>query len=660
VTARIRKYFALGLGAYFLLLCSSVIRLMARLSWSRKGQILLAGMWAFGFALTAVGLWSLLSQRGRRAAGVLDNAAHWSGGTRAEIKVSILVVLIAIPMILVFSALTARYANVGLTRLVIFAPFLTVMPLFWPWKEPEGFFARGLLCVVAVATIIVSASWLMRVRTFPFSLDWDEGNRLYDYSLIFGRRLYRVEGSIEFPYGSPGRYGLWGLPFLISGVPIWLHRLWDAIIRVIPAYVVGWLLVRQEERRLLRFGLAGALAIFLLQGRIYSTLLLSAALVFAVWKGRYTLRAATVIPAGWYASLSRWTWSFAPASWAAIIDLFLFYPHRRGHWFKRLVPTAVIWLLGAIPGMIVHWGRFFSSGSGESELAFSQPLLWYRLLPNETYPEGILLALLMVMGPLVVVLIWLVYRGRWKLDIWQRLGATAFMLVFLTGGLVASVKIGGGSDLHNLDVFIITALLLAALAYGDARQEGPLFWDGWPGLVRLCLASSLLIASWNVLRWADVTNLPDAKVVEKAFRTLQEEVENVEASGEVLFMDQRQFLTFHYVEGVELVPEYEKKYLMDMAMAANEPYFEQLYRDLANKRFALIVSHPLKVQYEGRTHPFGLEDDAWVRWVSEPVLCYYQPLKTLDAVRVMLLVPREGRADCPFPAANPSEDAGAG
>src|SRR5688572_16916014 len=43
-----------------------------------------------------------------------------------------------------------------------------------------------------------------------------------------------------------------------------------------------------------------------------------------------------------------------------------------------------------------------------------------------------------------------------------------------------------------------------------------------------------------------------------------------EAKGEVLFISQRQLLTFGEIEGVDLVPENELVFLMEMAMSNKE------------------------------------------------------------------------------------------
>lgn len=112
-------------------------------------------------------------------------------------------------------------------------------------------------------------------------------------------------------------------------------------------------------------------------------------------------------------------------------------------------------------------------------------------------------------------------------------------------------------------------------------------------------------------------------------------------------MDQRQLLTFGYVKNVPLVSDYEKKYMMDQAMAGDSDYFKQFYKDLSNKRFSLIISEPLFTNIKSTPANFGEENNAWVSWVAQPLLCYYKPLVTLSAVNVQLLVPRYAPTNCP-------------
>jgi hypothetical protein len=112
-------------------------------------------------------------------------------------------------------------------------------------------------------------------------------------------------------------------------------------------------------------------------------------------------------------------------------------------------------------------------------------------------------------------------------------------------------------------------------------------------------------------------------------------------------MDHRQLLTFGYLPAIPFVPDYEKKYMMDQAMANNASYFQAYYQDLAKGRFALIVTEPLRTKRrEELGGPFSEENDAWVLWVSNPTLCFYEPLYVSTDVNIELLVPKQNPLGC--------------
>ena len=104
-------------------------------------------------------------------------------------------------------------------------------------------------------------------------------------------------------------------------------------------------------------------------------------------------------------------------------------------------------------------------------------------------------------------------------------------------------------------------------------------------------------------------------------------------------MDQRQLLTFGMIKNAPLVGDYEKKYMMDEALKGDAAYFQTFYQDLAHKRFSLIVSEPLETFQQHNGEIFGDEGDDFVKWVSIPVLCYYQPIATFSEAGVQLLEP---------------------
>jgi hypothetical protein len=297
-----------------------------------------------------------------------------------------------------------------------------------------------------------------------------------------------------------------------------------------------------------------------------------------------------------------------------------------------------------------------------------QPLLWYRLLPNSTYNNGILLSLLLAVTPLIIILIYLSTKRFWPLSTLQKLSLILPLLAFLAVGLVASTKIGGGGDLHNMDMFLIGLLFTGALAWQNGGSDWIQNVSVIPGLMKIVIIALIVnssigplleMRSYNLGKdtsWlktlSDAPNensmemLPTQAEVDSALQLIQSEVDKAKLQGEVLFMDQRQLLTFGQTTNVPLVAEYEKKLLMNQALSGDAAYFKGFYADLASQRFSLIISEPLRTPIKDSSFQFGEENNAWVKWVSAPVLCYYEPLTTIKAVNVQILVPNKNAVDC--------------
>ncbi len=297
-----------------------------------------------------------------------------------------------------------------------------------------------------------------------------------------------------------------------------------------------------------------------------------------------------------------------------------------------------------------------------------QPLLWYRLFPNATYGEGVLLALLIAIAPTLAILFYLAASRKWVTNTWQKLGIVLPLLAFLGVGLVVSTKIGGGGDLHNLDMFLIGIFFTAAIAWENGGRQWLGQIAGSPAWMKAALVLLLVIpgiqplsalrsygftedTSWLVTL-TDVSDekflemYPPQEEVNDILWTIRREVEARKSQGEVLFLDQRQLLTFGYVQDVPFVPEYEKKVLMNEAMSASADYFAPFYADLEARRFSLIISEPLRAPVKDSDYQFGEENNAWVKWVVEPVLCYYQEIQTFKSAQIQLLVPKQGQVDC--------------
>jgi hypothetical protein len=566
--------------------------------------------------------------------------------------------------------------------------------------------------LVLTASAFSIAASLKYVNGYPFSLGWSEGNRLWDYSIMFGRDLYIYPADRKIPVLLDfGRRLVGGLPFIIPGITITIARLWVGLIQIIPYLLLGLAIFRASARnKVLWLFLTLWTFLFLKQGPIHPPLVLSATLVALAWQAPLWFAIPLVVGAGYFAETSRFTWIFAPGIWIFMLEFssasFASLSDRKpvSAIWKRALTLGVLGIFGGfiLPNLIGSAGTLISSptqivaapmptaiiqtpvtvtptpiAAGNPAPTYfehivdavkDQPLLWYRLLPNSTYDNGILLALLFAVTPLIIILIYLSTKKLWPLDKLQKLALILPMFAFLVVGLVVSTKIGGGGDLHNMDMFLIGLLFTGVLAWqsggGDWLQNS----QAIPSLMKIVIvlllvnssispllelrsfgfgeeAPSLMILS-DIASESDLEMLPTESEIDFALQTIQQEVDKAKLQGDVLFLDQRQLLTFGYIKDVPLIPDYEKKLLMNQALSGDATYFDGFYADLAAQRFSLIISEPLHTPIQDTSFQFGEENNAWVKWVSGPILCYYEPLTTIKTVRVQLLVPNKNTTDC--------------
>jgi hypothetical protein len=440
---------------------------------------------------------------------------------------------------------------------------------------------------------------------------------------------------------------LWGIWFLIPGLPIWLHRLWNAFLWVLTPIILGILIARKIKKPLLRWGMIIWFALFLLQGPVYPTLVV--ALIFlaiGVWSENLWWRGICIVISSIFVGMSRYFWVVVPGVWIVLIDLFFYYPNRKGKLVERLAPTLLFGLLGVIPGSYFGFKQLFSP---KAPFEMHQPLLLYRLLPNSTYPLGILLNFVISFAPIVLLLGWLIIKKKIAMDFWQKFVIIASLFFFAIAGFIASTKIGGGSNLHNLDMFIVNLGLIFVIFVSLIQDRLDATLLSWPKWINVLLAVVILTPGWIAIRTGSILINPSQELIEKALSTIRYQVEKAKPHGEILFVDQRQLLTFGYINDVQLIPDYEKKYMMDQAMGDSNQYFEKFYQDLANSKFSLIISDPLTTNIQGRDQGFSEENNAYVNWISKPLLKYYQPLITLKEVEVQILVPKTNCRTIPSP-----------
>jgi hypothetical protein len=366
---------------------------------------------------------------------------------------------------------------------------------------------------------------------------------------------------------------------------------------------------------------------------------------------RHPLRSlVVVVVASLWAGISRINWFPVPAMLAVAIYL-LEEPVLAYQDLAQYLKLPALWgAAGLVSALAAQIAYIPLSGNAANLEAFTSSLtadkLWYRLWPNGSYPLGVLPAILLVSGPLLIV--WLLaLRGRLpQLHPLRRFGLAAMLLALFAGGLVVSVKIGGGGDLHNMDAYAVLSLLVAAFLIGG-RAQSENTARGWGSLAWPVSAIALVIPLFFLIPSLKPTPGFHEKMNQAALLQLKTLAEQAGQNGPVLFLDQRHLLTFHQID-LPLVPDYEEVTLMEMAMSNNQPYLNRFYSDLKNHRFAAIVAGKQNVGFKEDV-AFSDENNVWNTRVSPYILCYYEPGTELqtDEGKLEFFTPRAVAGSCP-------------
>ena len=238
-----------------------------------------------------------------------------------------------------------------------------------------------------------------------------------------------------------------------------------------------------------------------------------------------------------------------------------------------------------------------------------------------------------------LILLMLFNSGRERLHPLRALGLWGAMLLLFAAGLVVSAKIGGGSNLHNMDSYVVILLFWGGALWGRCmvtEKPGAGLATPWLLVVLAALMPIFpLVLSGNPLPIRDYAQ------AQYELSELRNDVLPAAESGPVLFIWQRHLLTMGLIDGVALEPEYETVELMEMAMSNNRAYLEKFYADLREHRFIMIVAMKQNPFTQEVDRPFAEENNIWVEQVAQPLLRYYRPMRLLDGSLVEILVPRD-------------------
>jgi hypothetical protein len=562
-------------------------------------------------------------------------------------------------------------------RLALFAPAAGLCGCFVRarWRG-TGWVAALIGGALLAGAVYRAAAFFAQVTDYPFALYWSETSRYYYASLYFARSLYGLE-TPPSPRFDPANTLLLAIPFLAGQIPLWAHRLWQALLWVGVSGLTAW----AGARRLRPLaGLQGRaifawLFLFLLVGPVYYQLQLAILLVLlglpaSPFTRRGVLQTTLVILAGSvWTGLTRIHWFAMPAVLAAAVILLeqpleaqASGPYR---WDRRAFGYVAL---------LAGWGGLSFAVGFAAQNAFQvwmripkewfvsyfqSDLLWYRLLPNPTYPQGLLPSALIVSLPLLAVT-GLGLRNDWgRIHPIRRLAYALILAGLFAVGMAVSAKIGGGNNLHNLDAYLILLGLAGLYVYtGRIVYDRPVT-DPSPAApgsaLRLAAGLALvwagLLPVWAGLEEGGPINTYDRAAAAASLDLLRENVQKAARSGPVLFLSERQLLTYGDIPGVKLTAPYEREDLMEMAMSGNRAFLDRFHEEIRTQQYAMVVSEPLTLRKKGQAKDFGDENDRWVNEVSTWVLCYYEPKKYLRDEHIRWYTPRitnEGRPEnCP-------------
>jgi hypothetical protein len=559
--------------------------------------------------------------------------------------------LIGFTTVFLFPFVQRFFGTLGWMRFLIFWSFSLagMCGIKWLRREASWFSALVAIVLCQSALHLLLIYW-PRVTDYPFAMGWSETSRYYYPSLFLSEKVYGR--AYPWPILHPTLHLLLAPPYLFDA-PLWFHRFWQVAIRyLLVGAVVPALMARlHSPGRATRWLVSMWMFLFLFMGPIYFHLAIPVILVLLGFSAQNERRTwIVVLLASIWCGWSRLNWYPLPGMIAAVLYL-LEAPYRGKNIWSYLLKPALWFLAGTLTAFLAQRAYIALSGIPDSAIFYtslSSDLLWYRLWPNASYFLGILPGALLASLPLWITMVVVIRARRRDWHPVRLVLVFAALLVLYLGGLVVSLKIGGGANLHNMDAYF--SLLLIVFAYlvfapyqpehGGPAQPVPLHW--------LLVIALIVMPAWSYLQFNLGFRTGDTARTQAVLASLQGYVDQANQQGkEILFITQRHLISMRMLENVTLVPEYEREDLMEIAMANDLQHIQTLREDMEDQRFALIVVDPLNYNVLSRGRSFAEENNVWVTRIMKHILCNYREEVAFPADEIALYVPQEGERQCP-------------
>lgn len=564
----------------------------------------------------------------------------------------VMVGLAAVFPLLVFGRFGIYFSNLIL-RLNIFL-------WIWLWMSicMRAYWRRSWPITSVSAALVLAAAYHLatyfpHVTNYPFALWWSETTRYYMASTFFDQRIYGQDLPLVFRDFT--RYLIQAVPFIVPGTPIWVHRLWQVILRFSAGYLAGAVLARRLNLRAWMFGILSAWAgLYFFQGPVFYNLIVIVIVVFwfvdvrKFWKTLLMVALVSI-----YAGFSRINW-VPMAGLMAAMFYFLKVPvaGRDAKSVFRYLRAPAIWVLVGL-GIGVGAQQILAVNSGNPPeiyySSFTSYLLWKRLFPNPSYPIGILPNILLITAPLLLYLTLNLRKLVKRMHLIRLLALAAIAGALFVGGLLVSIKIGGGTNLHNMDVFLVALLIIAVELYFQRSldESGQVINFDMPDWLKTAVIAVPII--FTITFGGLPSRTIDQQSAYQDLARLQKYADQaVAAGGDVLFMSQRHLLTFDYIKDVPLIHAHEKLLLQEMAMSDNDIYLAAFAEEMAEQRYALIVSDLMPSDWQNpQTKSLAMENNVVLRKITPLITCAYQVEELLLEGELAVWTPQD-EVTCPL------------
>ncbi len=480
--------------------------------------------------------------------------------------------------------------------------------------------------LLGMAYLLVLKFWT--VSSSAQSLYWSEFTHIFDSSRIYAGLIYSQK--LPFPLLDPAKAMLDGLSLIPAGRSLWTFRLWTSILAVLLPLWVSIALVRRisPPNRWIALSLVFLGVIFLQQGPVYYHPLIAPALLLTFYHPKKPALNFFLIAAGsLWAGICRINWVPFTGTLAAL--LYLLETPVGGRRLVKYIARPFLYIISGVSfGLLSYF--LYAQLTGQPMInidpAYNYSFWPRRWLPNELYSLGVLPGIILVSFPAAAWLAIWTWKSRRSIQPLRLAGIYSALAVYLGGGLVISMRIGGSFNLHNLDGYLLLLLVITAYGYFnricyDREPAGlPLPSTVVRGLTTLMVVVPILyVLVFSPIGNRGATDAPD-------YARIQELINEGQKSGRpVLFLDFGHLLTFGILRA-DLFPYYDKVYLMEMLMANQTALVSEFADKVYNHDFSLIIStgeyYPTEQsEVEDILAP---EEFAWQSQISIPILDNYE------------------------------------